>query len=123
MDVTKIAENLALRMSEQLRVRGTGLAEVLAKAGRKLPKHLHAEVDVVVEAMQMAENPKLARLVDAKRVISADRKVRRFLDKQNPSAERRGEILDRIAAIAFVLVLIALVVFFVLISRGYFETL
>ena len=121
MDVSKIAEELALRMSEQLRVRGSGLAEVAAKAGRKLPRHLHAEVGVVVEALQMGENPKLARLVDAKRITIADRKVRRFLAKQNPAAERRGEILDRIAAIAFVLVVIVLIVFFVLLSRGYFD--
>lgn len=121
MDVTKTADDLAVRMSEQLRVRGTGLADVAAKAGRKLPRHLQAEVAVVVQAVQMAENPKLRRLVDERRVARADRKIRRFLSKQDPAAERWGEILDRLAAVAFVVFTIALVLFFVLLSRGYFS--
>lgn len=121
MDVAKLAENLAEHMQTQLRVRGTGLAEVAEKAGRRLPRHLQAEVEAIVEATRMSENPKLARLVDPKRVARADRKVRRFLDKQNPRAERRGEILDRIAAVAFVLVAVAVGTFFLLLSRGHFD--
>ena len=121
VDVTKIEEDLAARMQTQLRLRGGDLAEVAAKAGRKLPKHLHAEVAKIVEAAQMAENPKLVRLIDAKGVARADRKIRQFLDKQNPAAERRGEILDRIAAVSFVLVTVLIAVFFLLLSRGYFD--
>lgn len=121
MNAMKTADDLAARMAEQMRVRGEGLADVAAKAGRKLPKHLRAEVDFLVEAAQFAENPKLARLVDAKRVAKADRKVRRFLDKQDPTAERRGEILDRIAAVAIVLFTGSVIAFFVLLSRGYFD--
>ncbi len=121
MDVTKTAENLATRMAEQLRVRGTGLEDVAAKAGRRLPKHLQAEVRAVIEAAHMAEHPKLARKVDEKRVRTAVRRVEKFLARQNPSAERRGEILDRIAAIAFVLFTITVVLFFVLLSRGAFD--
>ena len=122
MDVRKTSDDLAARISEQLRVRGGGLDDVAAKAGRKLPRHLQAEVAVIVEAVEMADNPKLARLVDARRITKADRKVRKFLNKQDPARERRGEILDRLAAIAFVIFTIGLAVFFVLISRGYFDT-
>ena len=79
------------------------------------------EVAKIVEAAQMAENPKLVRLIDAKGVARADRKIRQFLDQQNPAAERRGEILDRIAAVSFVLVTVLIAVFFLLLSRGYFD--
>ncbi len=121
MDVAKTSDDLAVLMSEQLRVRGTGLADVAAKAGRKLPKHLQAEVGVILEAQHMAEHPKLARLVDEKRVIRSDRRVRKFLSRQDPARERMGEILDRLAAIGFVIFSVALILFFVLLSRGYFD--
>lgn len=122
MDLDKTAEELAARMATQLRVRGAGLEEVAAKAGRKLPKHLHAEVRVIVEAMQLSDHPKLGRMVDAKRVARSKRRLEAFLSKQNPGAERRAEVLDRIAAVAFVVFTIVLILFFVLLSRGAFDT-
>lgn len=120
--MTKTAEDLAALMATQLRVRGEGLEEVAAKAGRKLPRHLHAEVQVVVDGLRMAEHPKLAQRVDERRVGKAVQRVKKFLAKQDPVAERRGEILDRVAAVAFVLFTVALVLFFVLLARGAFDT-
>ena len=122
MEIAKTAEDLAVRMGKQLRVRGSGLEDVAAKAGRRLPRYLQADVRVVTDALQMAEHPKLARHVDERRVKKAVRRVEKFLAKQDPAAERRGEILDRIAAVAFVLFTIAVVLFFVMLSRGAFDT-
>lgn len=121
MDVAQRAEALAGRMSAQLRVKGEGLADVAARAGRRLPRHLRAEVAAIVEAEAMSENPKLARLIDEKRIRSAERKVRKYLDRQNPGAERRAAFLDRLAAVAFVFVVVVLGVFFWALSQGYFE--
>ena len=109
------------KMSTQLRVRGDGLADVAAKAGRKLPKHLRADAAKMIEAATMADHPKLARLIDERKVAKAERRLHRFLDKKNPAAERRGEILDFIAKIAFVFVVIVLTIFFFLLSQGYFD--
>jgi len=47
--------------------------------------------------------------------------LRTFLETLDPKAERRGEILDTIAKIAFVIVVVVLALFFYLISIGYFE--
>jgi hypothetical protein len=69
----------------------------------------------------MSANPKLARLVDKRRVARAEKRLSRFLEKQNPAAERRGEILDMIAKIAFIFVTVVLSVFFFLLWRGYFD--
>ncbi len=121
MDVNRTAEDLAAEMATQLRVRGDGLAEVAAKAGRKLPRHLQAEVQVVVEAKRTSEHPKLMHRVDEKRVTKAARRIRKFLSKQDPAAERRGEILDRLAAVAFVLFTVAVILFFFFWSRGAFD--
>lgn len=121
MNVTETAEELAAQMSRQFRVRGGRLADVAARAGRKLPGHLRHEVETIVEAETLTSHPKLAYRVDQKRVATASRKLRRYLAKLDPAAERRAEILDRIAAVAFVIFAVALAAFFVLISRGYFD--
>lgn len=112
---------MAARMSAQLRVRGEGIAEVTERAGRKLPRHLRSDAERLIEAEAMAANPKLARLVDEKLIARAEKRLHQFLDRQNPAAERRGEILDVIAKIAFVFVTVVLSVFFFLLSRGYFD--
>ncbi len=121
MDVRETTEALAERMAKQLRVRGDGLSEVTAKAGRKLPKYLRAEAEALIQAEEMAQNPKLARLIDPKRVKASERKMLKYLNKQNPKAERMGEFLDVVAKIAFVIFVVMLVLFITLLNRGYFD--
>ena len=116
-----MAEELSVAMARQLRLRGGGLSDVAARAGRKLPRHLQAEVHVIVEAETLAEHPKLAHRVDEKRLKTAARKLRNFLDKQDPKAERRAEILDRLAVIVFIVFAIAVGAFLVALSQGVFD--
>ena len=121
MNVKARAEALAELMSVQLRVRGDGLRDVTARAGRRLPKHLQAAAEVISDAAEKAENPRLQRLIDEKAVVRSERKLRKFLEKQDPRAVRRGELLDLLAKIAFVILTVVLAVFFLLASQGYFE--
>lgn len=121
MSIRETANDLAETMAKQLRVRGGGLADVAAKAGRKLPKRLHAEVQIVLDAVTLDAHPKLGQRIDEKRVKTATQRIEKFLSKQNPAAERRGEILDRIAAVALVVFTIAVALFFFLLSRGAFD--
>lgn len=121
MEMHDRSNTLAEKMAQQLRLRGGDLASVTARAGRKLPKHLRAEVDAILEALRMSEHPKLMHHVDHARVKKAEKKLNRFLDRQNPKAERRTEILDTIARIAFIGFSIVLAVFLVLLYRGFFS--
>ncbi len=121
MKIHDRTNSLANRMSAQLRVKGDGLADIAQRAGRKLPRRLRQDAKVMIEAEELSAHPKLARRIDAKRVKRAERRLNAFLDKQNPRAERRGEILDVVARIAFVLVTIVLAIFFTLVYRGYFD--
>jgi len=50
MDVSELTDDLATTMARQLRLRGGSLADVTARAGRKLPRHLKAEADALIEA-------------------------------------------------------------------------
>ena len=121
MDVPGISKDLADYMAQQLRLRGGRLVDVAGRAGRKLPRHVHEDIARVIEAETMAKNPKMARLVDERRVKRAEKRIRKYLDAQSPKAERNAAILDRLAAVAFVLFTVALAVFFWLVSQGYFD--
>ncbi len=118
MEQSASTHALAQRMSTQLRIRGEGLEDIATRAGRKLPRHVRTSVDILIEAEAMRSHPKLSRRIDPRRIARAERVVNRFLDKQNPAAERRGEVLDLVAKIAFVVVVVVLSVFFFLLWRG-----
>lgn len=121
MDVHERSDALAEKMARQLRLRGDTLADVSARAGRKLPKHLRHEVEKILNAQRMAQHPKFMHHVDEAQIAKAEKKLNRFLDKQDPKAERRTEILDAIAKIAFVIFTVVLAVFLTLLWRGYFS--
>ncbi|MGI9390042.1 MAG: hypothetical protein ACR2O1_08300 [Boseongicola sp.] len=121
MDIRDRTNSLADKMSAQLRIKGDGLAEVTQRAGRKLPNRLRDDAQVMIDAEALSGHPKLARRINAQDLIRAERRLNLFLDKQNPAAERRGEFLDALAKIAFVLVTVVLALFFVLLYRGYFD--
>jgi hypothetical protein len=121
MEPSERTEALTRKLSAKLRVRGDTLADVAANAGRKLPRRIETDLKTMIEAESMARNPKLAHRIDQRRVRRSERKLNRFLDKLDPAAERRGEVLDGIAKIAFVFVVVVLSVFFTLIWRGYFD--
>lgn len=119
MDAQDKTKTLADYMAAQLRVKGEGLAEVSARAGRRLPKRLQPAVDTLIAAAEMQQHPKLQRAIDERAVKRAEKKLRAFLDLQDPRAARRGEILDVVAKIAFVVLVVVLAVFFFLLWRGH----
>ena len=121
MELNDRTTALAERMAQQLRLRSGTLDEVSARAGRKLPRHLRNEIEVLLSAQRMSKNPKLMHHVDATQIKKAEKKLNRFLDKQNPKAEQRAEMLDTIAKIAFVVFSVALAVFLTLLWRGHFS--
>lgn len=121
MELQTRIDALADKMATQLRVRGAGLSDVTAKAGRRLPRYLRNDADRLIEAEKLISHPKMARLVDERRLRKSEKRLNAFLDKQNPGAIRRAEFLDFLAKIAFVFVTIVLSVFFLLLWRGYFD--
>ncbi len=122
MDISERTQRLALAMAKQMRVRDAGsLEDVATRAGRKLPKRYRSDVQTLIEAERMSDHPKLSLRLDHKAIARSERRLNAYLGKQNPAAERRGEILDLVAGISFVFVTIILAVFFYLLSTGYFE--
>ena len=111
MDIQARADHLARMMGDRLDIRGQGLEAKLARAGKRLPRHIRDEAGLVVDALTYREHPKLARQVDEARLRRAVKTIERYLKNVDPWARRRGIFLDWLAGNAFgVLVMIGLVV-------------
>lgn len=115
------SDDLAGHMATQLRVRKGPLDRVAARAGRKVPTHVRRDVDRLIEADHLANHAKLRKRLDAKRLTSSRRRVGAYLETRDPARERRDAALDMIAQIAFVIVTVALGLFFYLLWRGAFS--
>ena len=118
MNYSDRADHLADLMTKQLRARGTTLTDVARHAGRRLPRRLHRDVDVVAEAARLSEHPKLRRMVDAQEFRKSETRLSRYLGEQTPRTERQNEFLDRLAAIAFIICVVVLGLFFWMLSTG-----
>jgi hypothetical protein len=106
------ADHMAQRMKEQLRAKGDGLESVARYAGRRLPKSLHRAADTMIEAERLSGHPRLRTMIDERKVTKAEKRLERFLDEQDPGAERMAAFLDRLAGVAFVICVTALGLFF-----------
>lgn len=93
-DIDAKAEALRAAIEQKLRVKARDLPRALAQAGRRLPRRLHAEAQVVVEAQRLGGHPKLMRMVDADALDRAYSAVAAYLDKIDPRDMRRGLILS-----------------------------
>ncbi|MCB1329354.1 MAG: hypothetical protein KDK28_07860 [Maritimibacter sp.] len=88
MNLDARLDKIAALMEERLGIRGDGFEAKFARAGRLLPRRLRREGALLVEARALAEHPKLARRVDARRLRRAVRAFERHLTRVD-GAERR----------------------------------
>ena len=115
------SKDLASHMAAQLRVRQGALDRVAARAGRKVPTHVRRDLNRLIEADHLANHAKLRKRLDPKTLKASERRVGAFLETRDPARERRNAALDMIAQIAFVVVSVALALFFYLLWRGAFS--
>lgn len=105
-------------LAAKLRARGQTLDAQLRKAGRQLPRRLRREAKVVVDAMTVAENPKLARMNDDLATRKAAQNLINFLKTIDPADRLKGRILGILGTISAVLIVTFIVVVYVLVKRG-----
>lgn len=113
------ADHLAALMQERLGIRGKDLRTKLRRAGRLLPKHVHRDADVLLEALDMEAHPKLARRLDAAAIAKACKNVENHLYTIDPATRRWDRIIGVLSANAFNLLVTAGLVIAILIWRGY----
>lgn len=71
-------------------VRAKTLDRALRKTGRRMPKRLHAQARLIVEAQGLGGNPKLMRRVDGAALARAEEAVVGWLDTVDRADRRRG---------------------------------
>lgn len=112
-------EQVRALLEQKLRVRGRTLAHQIRKAGRRLPRAVRHDATYLAQSIALAENPKLARMVNATKLNNAHANVVRYLEGIDPGEHRRTALLNLTASIAFALLVTAVLVLFVLVQRGF----
>ncbi|WP_299724801.1 hypothetical protein [uncultured Tateyamaria sp.] len=87
-------------------VRAKSLSSALRKTGRRLPKRLHAQARLIVDAEGLGGNPRLLRQVDGAALAQAEDAVVRWLDTIDRADRRKGFWIWVGAMIGFNLLLI-----------------
>ncbi len=119
MDITARINRLAKLLEDRLDLRGDGLQAKLARAERRLPRHIRAELDAIVEAETLSAHPRLSRQIDHARLARRFDAVEHYLRNVSPW-ERRGRLLqDWLAGQAVNALLLAALVYGLLRWRGY----
>ena len=112
-----IAEIRAL-METHLRVKGRDLPAQMRRAGRLLPRWVRVELQYLADSETLAQNPKLARMVNPLRVAQARQKVTGYLEGLDPNARLKDRALEIAGSIALGLLVTGAAVIFVLVQRG-----
>lgn len=119
MDLDARTKRLAQLLEQRLDLRGAGFEAKVARVGRRLPRLLRKDAEALVEALKLAEHPKLVRRIDeAELTRAADRLEKHLLDV-DPWERRWAIVIDWLAVNAVNLIVVALIVVVILALRGF----
>lgn len=103
----------------KLGLRGKTLAAQLRNGGRLLPRYVRHDATYLAQIAPLADNPKLARMIDQAKARQAHRSVLDHLDGIDLAAARRDGALNMVASIAFGLLVTLVLTIVVLWWRGF----
>lgn len=115
-DSRRIALEQALQA--KLGLRGKSLRLRLNRAGRLLPKRLHAEGRYLVQAQEKLSHPRLSQQVDHARVAKAFDAFDEHLKTIDPRDRRRGKLVGWLAGLVANLIALAALVVLLLRWQG-----
>lgn len=93
-------------LAERLGARGRTLDAQIRKAGRLLPRARIRDARFLAQAAQLAQNPKLARMVDPRQADAAHAALVAYLATVDPAERRKDRLLALLGVLAFNLLLI-----------------
>lgn len=117
-DLEQLSGQVSEMIGERLRVRGANLKARVKKAGRLLPKSVRRAAGELVEAEEMAQNPVLAKIVDADAVSRAYQTCVRFLTDVDPDAARSRARYNMASLISLQVIIVAVLAIAVMQWRG-----
>ncbi|MDQ2089996.1 hypothetical protein [Marimonas arenosa] len=99
-DITALASDLEARLDSKLGLRRGALPVRMRKAGRRLPRWVHRDAQVIGAALDLSAHPKLRRRVDQARVRAAHRRIADHIDQIDPKEQRTRFVLGVLAGLA-----------------------
>ncbi len=116
--VQQKAQQVSALLEERLQLRGRSLS-VQARRGRRfLSRHLRREADYLSRAADLAQNPKLMRMIDEGRVNRAHAQLVDFLEAIDPADRRKGAVLSLLGSLSINLIAVFVLFIAVLVWRG-----
>lgn len=106
-DIARKAARLEALLGEKLGLTDGPLARRVARAGRRLPARVRADIEAVSEAAALAGHPRLARQLDGAALDRAYADAVAHLEKIDPADRRIGMLLGIAATVIFNLALFA----------------
>ncbi|MEL6883875.1 MAG: hypothetical protein AAFP87_05160 [Pseudomonadota bacterium] len=104
--ITARATRLQKGLEAAFGVRAKTLNKALRRTGRRLPRRLHKQAQVIVDAQGLGGSPKLMRQVDSAALNTAETRVLDYLKNIDRADARKGRILGIAGAVAFNLLLV-----------------
>ena len=105
-------------LKSQLRARGGSLEVQLRKAGRRLPRSIRQDSQVVTSAMPLVQNPKMSRMVDQNTTMKSAQNVIAHLKTIDRRDRLKGRILGALGSVSAILILTFIAAVYVLVKRG-----
>lgn len=116
--IQQMADRIAALLEERLRIRGTGLAAKVRRAGRTLPRGVRQAGWRLATAAAMAQNPKLLPQVNEARVAADYDLCLRHLSGMSLWDRRKAAVIATGTSIVFILLAVAGLTAAVLYWRG-----
>ena len=112
------ADEVYAAMGERLSVGGQDLSARTRKAGRLLPRRIRRDALYMANAAELAENPKLVRMIDPARYEAAYRACMTHLKTVDPTERRKDMFLSVAGGISFAVFAVGGLTLSVLVWRG-----
>ncbi|MEM6303973.1 MAG: hypothetical protein AAF744_04590 [Pseudomonadota bacterium] len=106
-DISAKTSEVQQQLRAKLGVRSSSLDQGLRRAGRRLPRDVRRQGDVLLKAQKLAENPRLARQLRPVEVNAAYKRVTEHLRGIDVSDRRKGWWLSLAGSIATNLLLVS----------------
>ncbi len=114
----EVASLMAARFGGGKRGQQVDLSSMMRKRGGALPRKLRRDAAFLVQADNMAGQPKLARQVDFDRLERAHKALTGYLKPLGKGARLQGGVLSVVASVLFGLLILAGVAVWIMIQRG-----
>lgn len=106
MTYSEQADHISNLIKQRLGARGPDLNARFRRAGRMLPRHVQQDVQVLINAVDMQNNPKLARMVDDGAVQRSVRAVETHLQSIDVKKRRSDRIMGILANVGVQIIVI-----------------